>query len=65
MATTMAALALAAPALGAEPPSAGNPPGLELLEFLGEFEDPDGEWVDPELLLELPEVGSAEPGDDG
>ena len=61
----MAALVLAGPALGAEPPAAGGEPGLELLEFLGEFEDPDGEWVDPELLLELPEVGTGEQGDDG
>jgi hypothetical protein len=30
---------------------------ISLLEFLGEFTTEDGEWVDPELLLET-ETGS-------
>jgi len=27
-------------------------PGIEFLEFLGEWETDDGEWLDPELLDE-------------
>jgi len=42
----------AAPA-GADEPSA---PSLELLEFLGDWETEDGEWVDPGDLLEMPEL---------
>lgn len=34
------------PPAGAEPPSA-EPPSAELLEFLGEFDDAHGEWIDP------------------
>ncbi len=29
-------------------------PSMELLEFLGEFETEDGEWIDPVLLEEMP-----------
>ena len=33
---------------------AGETPSLELLEFLGNWEDSDGEWQDPmELMKEL------------
>jgi hypothetical protein len=33
--------------------SAGDLPGLELLEFLGQFETEQGEWMPPgELLME-------------
>ena len=45
---------------------AGNPPSVELLEFLGGFETPEGEWFDPLLLVEQTR-GQAEPkvtGDD-
>ena len=38
-------------------------PGMELLEFLADWETPDGEWVDP-LELDTPEVapaGNADP----
>ncbi len=28
--------------------SSADAPSLELLEFLGEFETEDGEWIDPE-----------------
>lgn len=47
-----------------EPP--GNPPSVELLEFLGGFETPEGEWFDPLLLVEQTQ-SQAEPkvtGDD-
>ena len=37
---------------------AGNPAdealSLEFLEFLGKWETSDGEWMDPEILLDLP-----------
>jgi len=29
-------------------------PSMELLEFLGEWETEDGEWIDPVLLDEIP-----------
>lgn len=29
-------------------------PSMELLEFLGEWESEDGEWIDPLLLDEMP-----------
>jgi hypothetical protein len=32
---------------------------LQLLEFLGEFTTEDGDWVDPELLMEGDIVGTA------
>ena len=35
---------------------------LQLFEFLGEFTTEDGEWVDPELLMEGDIVGSAQTG---
>lgn len=53
---------LSAPA-GAQTPPAGAEagveenmefPSLELLEFLGEWETADGEWIDPEELDDLP-----------
>ena len=31
---------------------AGDPPSMELLEFLGGFETPEGEWFDPLLLVD-------------
>jgi hypothetical protein len=31
---------------------ADEPPSMELLEFLGGFETPEGEWFDPLLLVE-------------
>ena len=37
-----------------------DPPSLEFLEFLGEWESADGEWLDPELFEEiLPEEEAA------
>ena len=41
-------------------------PSMELLEFLGDFETPEGEWFDPLGLVERTQ-GQAEPkvtGDD-
>lgn len=43
-------------------PLAPATPSLELLEFLGEFSDAEGEWVDP---FELEGVDAAEGEDDG
>ncbi|MEW8323048.1 MAG: hypothetical protein AB2606_10435 [Candidatus Thiodiazotropha taylori] len=31
---------------------AEEPPSMELLEFLGGFETPEGEWLDPLLLVD-------------
>jgi hypothetical protein len=33
-------------------PGAEELPSVELLEFLGGFETPEGEWFDPLLLLD-------------
>lgn len=33
-------------------PAEDVPPSLELLEFLGSWENPEGEWVDPLQLAE-------------
>ncbi len=30
-----------------------TPPSLEFLEFLGEFETEEGEWIDPEELEQM------------
>ena len=35
-------------------------PSMELLEFLGDFETPEGEWFDPLRLVERAQ-GQAEP----
>jgi len=34
------------------------PPSEELLEFLGEWETPDGEWIDPQGIsqMDIPET---------
>ena len=50
------------PAAPTEPtrPAASPPPSPELLEFLGEFSDERGEWIDP---LELDDA-ELPPGDD-
>ncbi|MBX2884621.1 MAG: hypothetical protein KTR32_32000 [Granulosicoccus sp.] len=29
-----------------------NSPDLKLLEFLGQWEDSDGQWIDPLVLME-------------
>jgi hypothetical protein len=43
----------------ARPPPDTESAGLvSLLEFLGEFTTEDGEWVDPEILLETEVTGS-------
>ena len=34
----------------------GNGPSLELLEFLGEFETDEGEWIDPEELDQMESI---------
>ena len=52
---------LSAPALAQEPghvrqalpPEEAERPSLELLEFLGDWETDDGEWVDPEELEQI------------
>jgi hypothetical protein len=47
----------------AEPPSNADQnnssdisPSLELLEYLGEFETDDGEWIDPEELEQMEDI---------
>jgi len=41
---------------GEHEPPADEPPSLELLEFLGGFETPEGEWFDPLLLVEQSQI---------
>jgi len=41
---------LHSPVLQAETQQDDDAPSLELLEFLGEWETGDGEWLDPEDL---------------
>ncbi len=48
--------AKAADQSGSDAPTAALPP-LELLEFLGQWETDDGEWIDPQAL-EDPELAS-------
>lgn len=48
--------AKAADQSGSDAPAAAPPP-LELLEFLGQWETDDGEWIDPQAL-EDPELAS-------
>lgn len=35
------------------PPEDSEMPSLELLEFLGDWETDDGEWIDPEELDQI------------
>lgn len=47
------------PAAGDADPAAAiaeEPPSMALLEFLGEWETQDGEWIDPTVLEEWPSV---------
>jgi hypothetical protein len=50
---------LSAPAFAQEPEQArkkveeAETPSLELLEFLGDWETDDGEWIDPEELEQI------------
>ena len=46
----------------ASEPTARELPSIELLEFLGDWETADGEWIDPAELeqMSLPEQGPAE-----
>ena len=52
---------VSAPALAQEPdqvrqaipPEEAEMPSLELLEFLGDWETEDGEWIDPEELEQI------------
>ena len=50
---------LSSPALAQEPGQAGGSqenietPSLEFLEFLGDWETEDGEWIDPEELEQI------------
>jgi len=37
----------------AMPPEEAERPSLELLEFLGDWETDDGEWIDPEELEQI------------
>ena len=41
------------------PSSMGDSPSMDLLEFLGTWETPEGEWVDPLGLVERPLAESA------
>jgi len=50
----------------AEPPSNADQnkssdvsPSLELLEYLGEFETEDGEWIDPEELEQMDDINNS------
>ncbi len=53
---------LCTPVYGEPPPNdqGGNgndvSPTLELLEYLGEFETEDGEWIDPEELEQMDNI---------
>lgn len=49
--------------LAGEPAAPEAAPSPELLMYLGEFEDADGEFVDP-MALESPEAGAAAPQPD-
>jgi hypothetical protein len=40
------------PVAGMAGPDEDTPPSMELLEFLGSWESPEGEWVDPMQLAE-------------
>jgi len=42
-------------ALDTEAASDDNNPSMELLEFLGEWQTKDGEWVDPMRFLDVSE----------
>lgn len=48
---------LSPPVFAQEPEPAGTEesemPSLELLEFLGDWETDDGEWIDPEELEQI------------
>ena len=48
---------LSSPTFAQEPDQAGSEeseiPSLELLEFLGDWETDDGEWIDPEELEQI------------
>jgi hypothetical protein len=50
---------LSSPALAQEPGQVGasqeniETPSLEFLEFLGDWETDDGEWIDPEELEQI------------
>ena len=50
---------LSSPALAQEPGQVGasqeniETPSLEFLEFLGDWETEDGEWIDPEELEQI------------
>ena len=50
---------LSSPALAQAPGQVGTPqenmetPSLEFLEFLGDWETDDGEWIDPEELEQI------------
>ncbi|MFQ5483160.1 MAG: hypothetical protein ACE5ER_10415 [Nitrospinaceae bacterium] len=61
-AAILAAVLCQGTAASAEPPEPagetreevqGNPPSMEFLEFLGEWEDEDGEWMDPIELEDM------------
>ncbi len=56
-ANALLAISLAATAAAANPPPAAVP-SLQLLEFLADWQDPEGHWHDP---LELP--GNDDEGD--
>ena len=59
------ALLLGAGAAFAEQPDTGGgePPSMELLEFLADFETEDGEWIGPQELeqMDLPGETPSEP----
>lgn len=57
------ALLISSAPVYAEPPSnegqnnsSDTSPSLELLEYLGEFETEDGEWIDPEELEQMDDI---------
>lgn len=44
------------PSNGDQNNSSDASPSLELLEYLGEFETEDGEWIDPEELEQMDDI---------
>jgi hypothetical protein len=55
-------ISIARPALGGESQAAPetDPPSQALLEFLGEWETGDGEWIDPTILEDWPVAEKAQ-----
>lgn len=48
------------PPAGKKETNSGSAPSLEFLEYLGEFETDEGEWVDPEELEQMESMDEAD-----